>query len=295
MGLIFDVQKFCIHDGPGIRTTVFLKGCPLRCAWCHNPESQSEKKELLFTSRLCVSCGACADSCPAHIYASAPHTVDRSLCTACGKCTELCPTQALALTGRDMTAEQIMREILRDRAFYGDSGGGLTLSGGEPLMQFDFTLSLLRAAKENGLHTCLETCGFSEKEKLLQAAAYTDLFLYDWKCTDPSLHKRYTGADNEKILDNLRALDALGAAVILRCPIIPDVNDTDAHFSGIAALANSLACVKAVEIEPYHALGTDKAQRLGKTQTRFSAPTACDVEKWLVTLRKQITVPVTRA
>ena len=297
MGLIFDIQKFCIHDGPGIRSTVFFKGCPLRCAWCHNPESKRSEKELLYTARACVSCGACVGVCPEHLHGivNAKHTAELSLCRACGKCTEVCPTGALALAGKEMTAEAVVEEVLRDHAFYEASGGGLTLSGGELFAQFDFALSLLTLAKKYGLHTCTETCGFTETEKLRSLAPFVDLFLYDWKCTDPALHRQYTGADNQKILENLYALNDLGASVILRCPIIPCVNDNDGHFSGIADLANHLDCIKAVEIEPYHALGTDKSERLGKEGLRFPVPTPIQVQTWLEKIRKKTDVPVRRA
>ena len=297
MGLIFDIQKFCIHDGPGIRSTVFFKGCPLRCAWCHNPESKRMEKELSYTARACVSCGACVGTCPEHAHGivNAVHTVDFSLCRACGICTEVCPTGALALAGKEMTAEAVMEEVLRDRAFYAASGGGLTLSGGELFAQFDFALSLLTLAKEHGLHTCAETCGFTETEKLQRLAPFVDLFLYDWKCTDPALHRQYTGADNRKILENLYALNELGASVILRCPIIPGVNDNDGHFSGIADLASRLDCIKAVEIEPYHALGTDKSERLGKESPRFPVPTSAQIQMWLEEIRGKTDVPVRKA
>ena len=297
MGFIFDIQKFCIHDGPGIRTTVFFKGCPLRCEWCHNPESKRRERELLYTSRLCVSCGACGEVCPskAHRFTESVHNVDVSLCSACGKCTQVCPTGALAIAGKEASAEEIMEEVLRDRAFYEASGGGLTLSGGELFAQFDFALSLLRSAKAHGLHTCAETCGFTDREKLRRLAPFVDLFLYDWKCTDPVLHEKFTGVGNQKILENLRELNALGTAVVLRCPIIPGVNDNEGHFAGIAALANELDCVSAVELEPYHALGTDKAERLGQSCPTFSAPTAAQIQAWLEAIRRKTAVPVRKS
>lgn len=296
MGLIFDIQKFCVHDGPGIRTTVFFKGCPLRCSWCHNPESNRTEKELLYAAHTCVGCGACAEVCPMQAHTPTPvHTVDRAVCAVCGKCAEICPTQALSIVGKEMNADEIMREVLRDRSFYEASGGGLTLSGGEVFLQFDFAMELLKSAKEHGLHTCVETCGFTEKDKLLRLAAFTDLFLYDWKCTDFELHKRYTGVGNREILENLRALNGIGASVILRCPIIPNVNDTAEHLDGIAVLAESLACIEAVELEPYHALGTDKAKRIGTSQERFPDPTAGEIEGWIRSLREKTSVPVRRS
>jgi pyruvate formate lyase activating enzyme len=290
------IQKFCTHDGPGIRTTVFLKGCPLRCAWCHNPETQSPRTGILFSEKLCVLCGGCAAVCPNGVHAvKEAHTFDISKCAGCGKCTALCPTGALESDSTEMTVDQIMNEVLRDRAFYAASGGGLTLSGGELFWQFDFALSLLKLAKEHGLHTCAETCGFTETEKLRQLAPFVDLFLYDWKCTDPVLHRQYTGADNQKIRENLYTLNELGASVVLRCPIIPGVNDNEEHFSGIADLANRLDCVTAVELEPYHALGTDKANRLGKESFFFSVPTPTQTQAWLEEIQRKTDVPVRRA
>ena len=297
MGVIFDIQKFCIHDGPGIRTTVFLKGCPLRCAWCHNPESQRQKSELLYTGHSCIGCGACLSVCPdhAHRIEDGTHILDRALCRACGICAKACPAQALSIAGKEVSAEEILSEVLRDKPFYEASGGGLTISGGEPCLQSDFTLALLKGAKENGLHTCVETCGFTDTEKLLAIAAFTDLFLYDWKCTDNALHRTYTGVGNEKILKNLYALDEIGASVILRCPIIPEVNNNAAHFDGIAALANELKCISAVEIEPYHAFGTGKSESLGVSATVFSTPAQADIDAWLEALRMKTAIPVRRS
>jgi pyruvate formate lyase activating enzyme len=254
------------------------------------------KKELLYTARSCISCGACVEVCPAHVHtiAAASHTAALSLCRACGKCTEVCPAGALAIAGNEMTAEEVVAEVLRDRAFYEASGGGLTLSGGELFLQFDFAYDLLKLAKEHGLHTCAETCGFTETEKLRRIAPLVDLFLYDWKCTDPTLHKQYTGADNQKIRENLCVLNELGASVVLRCPIIPGVNDNEGHFSGIADLANRLNCVTAVEIEPYHALGADKAKRLGRESLPFPVPTQAQIQGWLREIQRKTEVPVRR-
>lgn len=254
-GMIFNIQRFCLNDGPGIRTTVFFKGCPLRCQWCHNPESHSLARETMCEN---------------------------------GK-DEVC--------GRYMTVDEVMVEVLKDRVFYEHSDGGLTLSGGEPLMQSDFAYELLKQAKQNGLHTCVETCGFAETEDILKIAEVTDVFLYDWKMTDDTLHKEYTGVNNARILENLQQIDATDAKIVLRCPIIPHVNDTDEHFGGITAIANALQHIVGIEVEPYHALGNNKYVRLGRPEAAqtFELPTEQQVAAWVAQLQKSTDVPVKKA
>lgn len=283
-GIVFNIQHFSVDDGPGIRTTVFLKGCPLHCAWCHNPESHSSTKEILYDSSLCIGCGGCTKVCPNG--GSGIREREKSRCTACGRCAEICPTKALELAGREMAAEEVLEEVLRDRAFYETSHGGITLSGGEPLMQIDFSVDILTKAKKAGLQTCVETCGYASAENIRALAEVTDLFLYDWKLTDSALHKQYTGADNRVIGENLRMLDALGKNVILRCPIIPGVNDTEDHFAGIAALANILPNVLRIELEPYHALGIEKSKRMGKPISSFRIPTEEEALQWQIRLAR---------
>lgn len=226
-GVIFNIQRLSVHDGPGIRTTVFLKGCPLNCMWCHNPESKQKKPQVN----------------------TAGETV-----------------------GYSATVDDIMHEVIRDLSFYKQSGGGMTLSGGEPLYQADFTLALLQAAKAQGIHTCVETSGYASYSTLRRILPYTDLFLYDWKETNEDRHTKYTGVSNATICKNLIALDASGAASILRCPIIPGYNDNTEHYMGIAALANSLHNIKAVNILPYHTMGSHKAETLGQVYQLSAVP-----------------------
>lgn len=286
-GLIFNIQKFCINDGPGIRTTVFFKGCPLRCKWCHNPESNRISHDLLFSADKCILCRKCEAVCEqgVHIFEK-KHILDRTVCVACKRCESICPVNALEIAGKGMSIQEILKTVLSDKEFFEDSGGGLTLSGGEPFLQYEFMLELLKKAKENSLHTCVETCGFTDREKLLEASQYVDIFLFDYKHSDSVLHKQYTGAENEKILNNLKLLNEKGCKIILRCPIIPDVNDTQEHFRAIGELADSLKNIIGIEIAPYHELGISKGERLGKKINSFTVPEKEDVLRYIEEIKK---------
>jgi pyruvate formate lyase activating enzyme len=269
IGRIFDIQRFSTHDGPGIRTTVFLKGCPLQCLWCHNPEGLSPDRQLSFSPEKCIGCGDCVAACPNRVHRLEPsgdgvvHVLERERCRLCGACAGACVSDALEMVGRDLSVAEVLREVLEDRAFYGPSGGGLTLSGGEPMLQFDFTAALLRAAKEQGLHCCLETSGFAPRGHFEALLGLVDLFLYDYKETDPERHIDYTGVPNDLILENLRGLHAWGAKIALRCPIIPGCNDREDHFAGIAVLAREMPKLEGIELVPFHPLGRGKVERLG--------------------------------
>jgi len=264
-GTIFDIQRSSLHDGPGIRTTVFMKGCPLRCAWCHNPEGLTASPLLSFLPEKCIGCGRCLPVCrpQGHRITEGRHELDRSKCVACGLCARECYAGALEMIGRDVTVDDVLEIVLRDRFFYESSGGGLTLSGGEPLLQAAFCKALLQQAKQVGLHTCVETCGQYSYDRLEAVAPYVDLFLYDWKESDTARHLASCGAGNERILANLRALDGDGRRIRLRCPIIPGFNDRPDHFEGIAGLARSLHNLEGVELLPYHPLGVSKLRRFG--------------------------------
>lgn len=296
-GTVFNIQRFCVNDGPGIRTTVFLKGCPLSCAWCHNPESKSPRPELFYDADQCVSCGRCVSLCPqkAHLMENGRHQLRRESCVRCMACAEThCP--ALAAAGETRRAEDVMAEVLRDRPFYQASGGGMTLSGGEPFFQEAFALKLLRLAREAQVHTCVETCGFAPLSLLEQAARWVDLFLYDIKLTDPALHRQWTGVSNDRILENLRALDKMGAKTVLRCPVIPGVNDTPAHFQGVAKIANSLMHLQEIHLEPYHPLGVSKARRLGRESLlEGSFPSEAAVQDWIRQIQPLVRVNVRKS
>lgn len=287
-GTIFNIQRFCITDGDGIRTTVFFKGCPLRCKWCHNPESQSTKPQLLFKASRCVACGSCAAACKneVHRIVDGLHGVDFDSCKKCGECMKVCCYDALELCGHTVSAEEILEEMKPDFPYYGEKGG-VTISGGEPLAQPEFLLSVLRLLKEKGINVYLETCGYAKREVLEELLPYVDCFLFDWKCSDSSLHKEYTGVDNRLIEENLRLLNSRGKRIVLRCPIIPGVNDNADHFKGIARLDRELEMIDRVELMAYHSMGEGKKEQLGREDSfRPHVPDKAEKEGWLRQLRE---------
>lgn len=264
--LIFDIQRFCVYDGPGIRTTVFFKGCNMHCAWCHNPESFSTDAELLFRREKCTCCGACTAVCPngAHeIKADGTHVFDREKCAACGKCAEVCPNDVLELSGREMTVEAVMKQIDKDAKYYRSSKGGVTFSGGEASLHFELLKKLLTACREKGYHTALETNGLISAAHLKELIPLTDLFLFDFKHSDPDALKKWASAPLAPILKSLAALEDAHAHVWLRCPVIPGVNDTDAYFEAICALKHQYTCIEKAEIMAYHDIGKTKWDALG--------------------------------
>jgi pyruvate formate lyase activating enzyme len=266
-GIVFDVKNFSIHDGPGIRTTVFLKGCPLSCRWCHNPESQAPEPELMFRPGRCICCGVCQSVCGQGAISTEGDTVftDMEKCTLCGACVEVCYTEAREMVGREMTVSQVMAEIEKDVPFYDESGGGVTFSGGEPLSQPDFLLALLRACKEKEIHTVVDTCGFASWEILDKIREYVDLFLYDLKLMDDARHRKFTGVSNEPILRNLQMLSEQGHDIFLRMPIIPGINDGDEHIRQVGEFAATLPLMDRVDILPYHHIAVEKYKRLHQT------------------------------
>lgn len=265
VGVVFEIKRGAVHDGPGIRTTVFLKGCPLNCLWCHNPEGKSPEPVLAFVRQRCIGCGACVSACPKGAVAMVdgyPET-DRSRCSACGMCVAACPTGARAVMGKGYGVDELLSRLERDRAFFETSGGGVTFSGGEPLSQPDFLLSCLRACKARGLHTALDTSGYAPKETVLEAARYTDLFLFDLKDMDPARHLRTTGVPLGPILENLRALDEAGAEIWIRIPLIPNTNCDDATVEAYIRFLSGLKRRYPVFLLPYHPVGEEKYRRLG--------------------------------
>jgi len=260
---ITEIQRFCMHDGPGVRTTVFLKGCPLRCAWCHNPETQKFMPELLFYPNKCIGCTACEVSCPNGVHTlHKNHLIDRKKCVLCGKCVENCPTGSLEICGEEMSIKEILSVAKKDQAFYGKSGG-ITLSGGEPFAQGEATIELLKACKENGFSTVVETCGYADSDAILAALPYIDLFLWDIKDTDSARHKRYTGVDNKKILNNLSLVNEMNAKIRLRCILVSGINTDELHYLSIAELASKINNFDGVEWIPYHAYGGTKSVFVG--------------------------------
>ena len=263
-GTTFDIKKFSIHDGPGIRTTVFLKGCPLSCLWCHNPESQSPKPELHYFKIRCISCGDCADACPNNAinFVDDIRIWDSTLCQLCGDCAEACSTEAIQLVGELSSIDEIMAEIEKDVIYYDQSRGGVTFSGGEPLQQVDFLTALLQRCKEHEIHTAMDTSGLAAWSHFEKILPYTDLFLYDLKLMDDEKHRQFTGVSNRLILENLQKLTEAGANVRVRAPIIPNINDDEENIRATGEFIASLKTIQDVDLLPYHNIATDKYHRM---------------------------------
>jgi pyruvate formate lyase activating enzyme len=264
-GIVFDIQRFAQRNGPGIRTAVFLKGCPLHCPWCHNPEAQRHDPELAYLVYRCISCGVCSRVCPNHavkFLTGESHIILRDRCVICGNCVDACVSDALVLTGREMSVEEVMVEARKDVAHYPGSGGGLTISGGEPTQQMDFLVDLLKAAKGEGIHTCVETSGCAPQESFARILPLTDIFLYDYKATGAA-YRDLVGVDEALILENLRFLYTSGARVIMRFPLVPGVNDGAEHLDAMAHLERAYPDLAAMHILPYHNTYTSKFERYG--------------------------------
>ena len=291
-GTVLSIERCSLHDGPGLRTTVFLKGCPLSCLWCHNPESKSFTSELYYLYEKCVFCGLCGKECVNHKITAAEHSIRRTACTACGKCVRICPNSALELKGEVKTTQDVLDIILKDVRYYEKSGGGMTLSGGEPLAQFDYSLELLCLAKENGIHTCIETSGYISTDKIMSVLPFVDLFLYDFKVGNDDEHLKYTGVPKSPIMENLQKLDNVGAKIILRCPVIPGYNDNDEHFAAISETANSLTNIIEVNIMKYNPMGASKAKRIGQSGLELGFPEDKQVEGWLEAAARNTKVTV---
>lgn len=263
--VVVGIQKFSVHDGPGIRTTIFFKGCPLQCQWCHNPESQSFTREILLNASLCTLCGQCQAICPQQAIqvAAGKNVYDASKCNGCETCVMHCLQQARALAGKEYTVSELMKEIEKDIPFYEQSGGGVTLSGGEVMHQIDFVEELLKRCKEHGISVAIDTCGYAPSENFIRIAKAVDLFLYDIKLVDAALHKKYIGQDNTLILKNLQILSDYGAQLHLRLPLIGNVNTEDVHINEILHLIQNLS-IHSIYLLPYHDIAKGKYQKLDK-------------------------------
>ena len=295
-GMIFNIQRFSIYDGPGARTTVFFKGCNLRCKWCHNPESIPSKPQLEFYPDRCIGCGKCLEVCPTGaqgVDAEGAHVIDREACVNCMKCVDTCYAEALVAVGQRISAEELMEAVMTDVPYYQRSGGGVTFTGGECMVQHDFLKEMLRRLKAEGIHTAVDTAGNVPWRLFEEILADTDIFLYDVKAADPEVHRRLTGVENGLILENLRRLCAAGKRIWIRIPYIPGCNDKE--MPAIAALLEGLP-VERVEVMPYHRLGEGKYAALGLENTGpiCVIPTDAEIER-VVEMLKQRNLPAYRS
>lgn len=263
--MICDIKKFAVHDGDGIRTTVFFKGCSLKCVWCHNPESISFKPQLSYIAQKCIGCGECTKVCPAHTFKDGMHVYDKNMCTVRGNCVENCYGEALRLYGTKVSVDYLVDEIMKDKAFYDNSGGGATLSGGECLCQADFCRELLKKLKENGIHTAVDTCGNVKREEFDKVIPYTDIFLYDLKAIDSDVHKKCTGSTNQLILENLKYIDDKGCKIEIRIPYVPGYNDGEIEKMG--EFLKDFKNISKIKVLHYHNFAGSKYSSLGMENT----------------------------
>lgn len=265
--LIFDIKRYAINDGPGIRIVIFLKGCNLNCSWCHNPESISAETERMYAPSKCIMCGTCVMVCPEKAITLTPEGIltDTKLCQLCGRCAEVCPSKAIEMSGKPYSVGEIMDEIGKERIFFDQSGGGVTFSGGEPLLYHEFLIELLDECGRRGIHRAVDTAGLTKTKMLLEVAKRTDLFLYDLKLMDSKRHQKWTGVPNEKILENLKVLAEAGAKIIIRIPLIGGVNDDAENITETARFVSALAGdKKEVNLLPYHKIAQTKYGKLGR-------------------------------
>jgi pyruvate formate lyase activating enzyme len=264
-GVVFDIKRFALDDGPGIRTTAFLKGCPLHCWWCHNPEGQSPTPELMYRKNLCISCEECEKTCSQRALSLKDKQlrIDRVKCNLCGACVHACPSGALTIVGKRMNVDNVVEELAKDSAFYGQSNGGITISGGEPLTQLSFLDAILAACKKKHVHTVVDTSGYSSPSALTRIRNNTDLFLYDLKIMDNEKHRRFVGASNKRILENFRMLAEAGSHLLVRFPMIPDINDDEPNIAQTADFITSCG-INSICVLPYHRSGIEKYRSLGR-------------------------------
>lgn len=275
---IVEIKRFAVHDGDGIRTTVFFKGCPLKCLWCHNPETLSSKRQLAFYGHKCIGCKKCAEVCDCHTFSENMHRIDRTKCTMCGNCVSLCPQSALEIFGAEMCTDEICKDLLKDIDFYKESGGGITLSGGECLLQSEACCEILKIMKQREINTAVDTCGFVPKSAIDQVMPYTDTFLYDIKAIDEDVHIKCTGQSNKIILDNLAYLDRCDVKSEIRIPYIPNYNDN--QIAKIAEFLSTLKNIVRVRVLPYHNYAASKYTALNlKNTLPLRLPTESEIEK----------------